>query len=109
MTALKAAEPQSQDAQASTLPLLVAWVPDLSSDDGCIASGALAVFIGRMLSARGEHRVDELPDTRQSPRQGRPGRQNCRWCLDKLRGLNLTNDRLLLLLTIESLTLRRYQ
>ena len=34
ITALNAAEPQSQAAQASTRPLPAAWVPDASSDGG---------------------------------------------------------------------------
>src|SRR3954452_24723686 len=41
MTALKAAEPQSQEAQASTRPLLDDRDPVSSSEAGCIAPGAL--------------------------------------------------------------------
>ena len=45
MTALKAAEPQSQAAHARMRPLWVAWLPDSSSEAGRMASGAAAEFI----------------------------------------------------------------
>jgi hypothetical protein len=61
MTALKAAEPQSQDAQATTRRLLVAWFPDSSSEDGCVAPGALALFIRCIVSAGGEQPADLGP------------------------------------------------
>jgi hypothetical protein len=61
MTALKAAEPQSQDAQARTRPLLVAWFPASSSEDGCVAPGALALFIRCIVSADGEQAADFEP------------------------------------------------
>ena len=47
MTALKAADPQSQAAQARTRPLLDACGPASSSDGGWVASDAAAEFIGR--------------------------------------------------------------
>ncbi|MCY1215150.1 hypothetical protein D9M72_269890 [compost metagenome] len=46
ITALKAAEPQSHAAHARTLPLLVADVPDSSSDGGWVAAEAATGFIG---------------------------------------------------------------
>jgi hypothetical protein len=110
ITALKAADPQSQDAQARTRPLLVAWFPDSSSEDGCVAPGALALFIRCIVSALGEHPADLIPATPgkaaggYNTHGGSGSRALINWALP-----NLTHDRQLQLLTIESLTLRRYQ
>jgi hypothetical protein len=108
ITALKAAEPQSQDAQAKTRPLLVAWFPDSSSEDGCVAPGALALFIRCIVSAPGEQAADLGPVTPGNAALGynTEGGRGCGALINWLLP-NLTNSRLLKLLTIESLTLRR--
>ena len=92
MIALKAAEPQSQEAQARIWPLLTAWLPVSSSDGGCCASDAVAEFMTRCYRPFSRNQGQEWV---------RP--------LGKLDTLNPTNDRQLQPLIIESLTLRRYQ
>ena len=110
ITALKAADPQSHEAHARMRPLLVRWFPDSSSEDGCVVPGALALFIGCIVSARGEQEAERTPgDTGPRARQGlvrgRAGTEALvNWTLP-----DLTNEPPAPTLTIESLTLRRYQ
>ena len=111
ITALKAAEPQSQDAQARIRPLLETWLPVASSEDGCDGPGSAGAVHSCIVSAEGEHEVDAKPWTAGELRAR--SRRNCEGlapqALINWRLPNLTFCRLLQLLTIEFLTLRRYQ
>jgi len=92
---LNAADPQSHAAQARTRPLLETVVPASRSDDGCMASGAVAEFITPMLSARGEHATEGTPGNRGILRHLQAWREKCRCLLDKLSRPNPTISRLL--------------
>ena len=67
MTALKAAEPQSQAAQARIAALAARpGFPDSSSDGGCMASGAAAVFIAEWYPPVANSELTGLPETRRT-------------------------------------------
>jgi hypothetical protein len=56
-----------------------------------MASGALALFIGRIVSARGEHQAEDIPDTRLCRACSGGGGKNCGMRLGKLWAPNLTD------------------